>query len=181
MVNVALSLPLVDAAITVRETRRRNSDCADLWKLLDEVMDPEIPVLSLWDLGVLRDVTLQGETVEVTLSPTYTGCPAFDVMASDITAKLTSAGYPRCTVKTELSPAWHSGWISARGRQALLSYGIAPPGERCNGCSPALGTLKCPQCGSTDTACISEFGSTACKAQYRCHSCGEPFDYFKAL
>ncbi len=136
------------------------------------VADPEIPVLTIEDLGILRDLTLRGDTVEVTITPTYSGCPAMTVIARDIETALAQAGLTQYRVRTTLSPAWTTDWISESGRRKLQEYGIAPPqrGTR----HPA-----CPQCGSTETELISAFGSTPCKALHRCLTCREPFDAFK--
>ena len=178
------ALPPVDAALAERQKRRAASPWPALWNALDQVKDPEIPVLSLWDLGVLRDVSCAAGRVTVTISPTYSGCPAFDAMADDIGTLLRAIGVAHYAVETELSPAWHSGWISDAGRRQLRAYGIAPPGPRCDTCAHAPQphtAVECPRCRSGDTVCISEFGSTACKALYRCAACHEPFDYFKAL
>ncbi len=149
--------------------------------LLEEVKDPEIPMISIRELGVLRDVSVVGGRVEVTITPTYSGCPAMDVMQLDVERALRKAGVKDYTVKQVLSPAWTTDWISESGRRKLLEYGIAPPPHSSDiralkGGSPAI---ACPQCGSTDTELLSQFGSTACKALYRCNSCREPFDLFK--
>jgi ring-1,2-phenylacetyl-CoA epoxidase subunit PaaD len=154
---------------------------ADIEALLEEVKDPEIPVISIRDLGVLRGIELNGETVEVTITPTYSGCPAMDVMQFGVEKALRKAGIADFKVKQVLSPAWTTDWISAEGRKRLLEYGIAPPPHSSDiralkGKSPAV---ACPQCGSTDTRLLSQFASTACKALYQCNSCKEPFDLFK--
>ncbi len=156
---------------------------ADIEELLEEVKDPEIPVISIRELGVLREVKVLGDEVEVTITPTYSGCPAMDVMKIDVEKALHDAGIERFSVKQALSPAWSTDWISERGRKKLLDYGIAPPPH-----SADIRTLKggapvtaCPQCGSTDTVLVSHFGSTACKALYKCNTCKEPFDLFKCL
>lgn len=151
---------------------------------LDGVTDPEIPVLTIADLGVLRDVRMDGETVEVTITPTYSGCPAMTVIAQDIQSALAELGPVR--VRTVLSPAWTTDWISDQGRQKLLAYGIAPPPFSSVPAS-RRGTLfgrpapACPLCGSAETELISAFGSTPCKALHRCLTCREPFDAFKCL
>ena len=136
------------------------------------VTDPEIPVLTIADLGVLRDVVMRGDAVEVVITPTYTGCPAMHVITQDITAALADAGIANVCVRTVLSPAWTTDWLSAAARRKLADYGIAPPEPRA--LHPA-----CPHCGSKDTELLSEFGSTACKALHRCRACREPFDAFK--
>ncbi len=135
--------------------------------VLDGVMDPEIPVVSIVDLGIVRDVT--ADTVVVT--PTYSGCPATHAIEMAIRAALDAAGFRDVAIETQLSPPWTTDWISDRGKAQLKAYGIAPP-ERSN-------TVECPQCGSTDTREISRFGSTPCKAQWQCNACLEPFDRFK--
>lgn len=155
-----------------------------VWRLLDDVTDPEIPVLTLADLGVLREVKVAGQTVEVVITPTYSGCPAMDTMAADIRQRLAEAGYREVTVTTVLAPAWTTDWLSEAGRAKLADYGIAPPAEASGSKAALLGQdpiIACPRCGSRETECLSLFGSTACKAQYRCRSCLEPFDYFKCI
>jgi ring-1,2-phenylacetyl-CoA epoxidase subunit PaaD len=151
------------------------------------VPDPEIPVLTLHDLGILRDVQITADgTVDVTLTPTYTGCPATAVIAADVETALRAAGVDRLLVRTVLSPAWTTDWMSADGRRKLVDYGIAPPGA----CTPPSAgprpvgltlSARCPRCGSTDTREISRFGSTPCKSLWSCRSCAEPFDSFKAI
>ncbi len=137
-----------------------------IWQVLGEVPDPEIPVLSIVDLGIVRDVTPE----RVTITPTYTGCPATQVIERDIRAALDSAGYRDVAIETVLTPAWTTDWITPEGRDKLRAYGIAPP---------TRGPVACPQCGSTQTEEISRFGSTPCKSLWRCRSCAEPFDLFK--
>ncbi len=149
--------------------------------LLAEVKDPEIPVISIRELGVLRDVSVIDGRVEVTITPTYSGCPAMDVMQLDVERALRKAGVNDYQVKQVLSPAWTTDWISESGRRKLLEYGIAPPPRSADIRALKGGSMEiaCPQCGSTDTEMLSQFGSTACKALYRCNSCREPFDLFK--
>jgi ring-1,2-phenylacetyl-CoA epoxidase subunit PaaD len=146
------------------------SDPVDrIWAVLDTVPDPEIPVVSVVDLGIVRDVAPE----RVAITPTYTGCPATQVIERDIRAALDAAGYRGVRIDTVLSPPWTTDWISAAGREKLHAYGIAPPtpkGER---------AVHCPQCGSAETEEISRFGSTPCKALWRCCACAEPFDLFK--
>lgn len=161
----------------------------DRWRAIaGSVPDPEIPVLTLDDLGIVRDLHLlpseAGTCVVVTLTPTYTGCPATAVIAADVTAALRAAGVDRVEVRTVLSPAWTTDWITDDGRRKLTDYGIAPPGQ----CRPAVPrsiglvlTARCPRCGSTRTREVSRFGSTPCKAHWTCRSCLEPFDSFKAI
>lgn len=150
-------------------------------RLLDGVPDPEIPVITIADLGILRDVGVDAGRVTVTITPTYSGCPAMQAIREDIVARLGEAGYADVEVRTVLSPAWTTDWITPRGRQALADFGIAPPGPASAGPVLLALSVRCPQCGSPDTRELSHFGSTACKALYQCRSCREPFDSFKAL
>lgn len=168
---------LVPELLASRRTRRHNSDCPQLWDALETIPDPEIPVISIWDLGILHDVQCQGGTVVVTITPTYSGCPAMDEIARDIRELLSTQFGLETVVKISLTPAWSTDLISPEGKTNLRNYGIAPPRER----SAADQPVACPQCGSENTECISEFGSTACKALYQCRSCSEPFDYFKCI
>lgn len=166
-----------------REQQRQAPDTRALWDLLDQVKDPEVPVLTIWDLGLLRDIERQGERILVTITPTYSGCPAMDEIAADIKRVLHAAGHTEIEVKTSLSPAWSSEWMSTQGREKLRNYGIAPPEDAdvdADGLTPEAHAL-CPHCGSRDTRRISEFGSTACKALFQCNDCKEPFDYFKKI
>ncbi len=149
---------------------------------LDQVPDPEIPVISLVDLGVIRDLAWEGDTLVVTVTPTYSGCPASAVIALEIEAALRAHGIERIELRRRLSPAWTTDWISDKGREKLRGYGIAPPVAGTAGCNlagDAAPTVICPHCGSTATRVVSQFGSTPCKAAYRCTDCLEPFDYFK--
>jgi ring-1,2-phenylacetyl-CoA epoxidase subunit PaaD len=151
------------------EAARSDSTSERLWAVLDTVADPEIPVVSVVDLGIVREVGPD----KVTITPTYTGCPATQVIERDIRAALDSAGYRHVAIETVLAPPWTTEWISERGKARLNAYGIAPPltrGER---------DVACPQCASLATEEVSRFGSTPCKAQWRCLSCLEPFDLFK--
>lgn len=159
-----------------------------IWELLNEVYDPEVPVLSITDLGIVRkvDVTLTEkgeEVVEVTITPTYTGCPAMDVISMSIRFKLIENGYKNIMVKSVLSPAWTTDWMTDAGKQKLKAYGIAPPNPGQQVCNTELfqedEAVQCPRCNSYHTTMISRFGSTACKALYKCEDCHEPFDYFK--
>lgn len=155
----------------------------ELIPFLSQVSDPEIPVISLIDLGVIRDAHLDGKTAKITITPTYSGCPAMDVMGDDIRAVLREAGY-QPEVKQVLAPAWNTDWITEKGRQALRNYGIVPPEDPTADKKALMGEkhiLKCLNCGSTHTKMVSQFGSTACKAHFKCLDCGEPFDYFKCL
>ncbi len=145
-----------------------------VWGWLDSVPDPEIPVISLTDLGIIRDVQWQGDTLEVTVTPTYSGCPATSIINLDIETALRTKGIEKLSLKRQLSPAWTTDWLSDNGKAKLEDYGIAPP-------RPAGGPQHCPRCKSAKVERISQFGSTPCKAQWRCQSCLEPFDYFKCI
>ncbi len=146
--------------------------------LLAAVVDPEIPVLTIGDLGVLRDVTVADDgAVTVTITPTYSGCPALWVIEEDIVSVLKAAGYDRVMVDTVFSPEWTTDWMTDDARHRLNDYGIAPPGRVGADVEPVL----CPQCSATETTVVSSFGSTACKALMVCETCGEPFDHFKAI
>lgn len=161
-----------------RRQRRLDSSCPQLWDALDSVKDPEIPVISIWELGVLQDVELREGVVVVTITPTYSGCPAMGVMAEDVVIALREAGYSNTEVVTRLAPAWSTSWIMDEAQEALREYGIAPPGRSCAG---EHAEICCPQCGSSNVHSVSEFGSTACKALYKCDDCSEPFDRFKPI
>ncbi|MEO1515902.1 MAG: 1,2-phenylacetyl-CoA epoxidase subunit PaaD [Bacteroidota bacterium] len=153
----------------------------DVWKVLEQVSDPEVPVLSILDLGVVREVNWQGKTLEIVITPTYSGCPAMNVIEVNIRAVLQDEGYDNVTVTTVLSPAWTTDWLTEEGKRKLREYGIAPPVGKVDK-SLLLGTdvvVPCPLCGSENTEMLSQFGSTACKSLYRCKDCLEPFDYFK--
>ncbi|MEQ9331243.1 1,2-phenylacetyl-CoA epoxidase subunit PaaD [Thalassobaculum sp.] len=149
---------------------------------LDQVPDPEIPVISLVDLGIIRDLAWEGDALVVTVTPTYSGCPATAVINLEIENALHARGIARVELRRRLSPAWTTDWISDAGRRKLQGYGIAPPVAGTAGCNlggDAAPTVACPHCGSTATRLVSQFGSTPCKAAYRCTDCLEPFDYFK--
>ncbi len=143
--------------------------------ILETVKDPEIPVLSIAELGILRDVEVQDDMITVTITPTYSGCPAMTVVEEDIQTSLADAGFSNITIKRQLSPAWTTDWMSPFAREKLLAYGIAPPCRT----AEAGKTPSCPNCGSAEVREISAFGSTACKALFQCQHCAEPFDYFK--
>jgi ring-1,2-phenylacetyl-CoA epoxidase subunit PaaD len=160
------------------------------WEVLHTVLDPEVPVVSICDLGIVRDVKLHGERgVNVVLTPTYSGCPATELIAAETINALDAAGYSPINLSTTHTPAWTSDWISAEGREKLRSYGIAPPGPVTQGQDIVLRymphgkqtvlPLDCPRCGSSHTERLSAFGSTACKALWRCLACKEPFEHFK--
>lgn len=145
-----------------------------IWDWLDAVPDPEIPVISVVDLGIVRDVAWHDDTLEVTLTPTYSGCPATSVIELDVTTALNAHGIETVTLKRQIAPPWTTDWLSDKGRAKLEDYGIAPP-------NPAGGPTRCPRCQSTNLSKISQFGSTPCKAQWHCVECLEPFDYFKCI
>ncbi len=159
----------------------------EYWKAIGEVLDPEVPVLSIVDLGIVRDLREEDGTVVVDVTPTYSGCPAMRVIERDIVHALTRAGAPKVRVNTVYQPVWTTDWISPDARERLRAYGIAPP----SGSAPAttelislqrrVESVACPRCGSFRTEQRSEFGSTACKAIYYCTSCAEPFEYLKAI
>lgn len=156
----------------------------EILDFLEEVKDPEIPVLSVTDLGIVRNVEVDAEGAIVTITPTYTGCPATHIIEEDIRSKLKEKGVSNFIIKTTISPAWTTDWISEEGRRKLKEYGIAPPEEN----SPDKSLLSnkpkvvhCPRCHSVNTEMVSFFGSTPCKALYVCKDCKEPFDYFKCL
>lgn len=161
------------------DTVRTNITVAYIRRLLDDVCDPEIPVISLADLGVLRDVRKVDDNFLITITPTYSGCPAMDMMKIGIFAKMKSAGIRNFHVETQLSPAWTTDWMSEEGKRKLHAFGIAPPMGNAGSEDLEQKHPPCPQCGSSHTELVSQFGSTACKALFRCLSCGEPFDYFK--
>ena len=148
-----------------------------IWGLLEQVKDPEIPVLSLHDLGILRNVERIGSGLKVTITPTYSGCPAMDTIRDDIKQLLNRSGYKDVEIKTVLSPAWTTDWMTEEGKSKLLQFGIAPPGK----VAESLKSVLCPRCRSAETNLISEYGSTACKSMYQCNACKEPFCYFKAI
>ena len=151
--------------------------------ILEQVSDPEIPVLSIMDMGVVRSAVIENNMVKVEITPTYSGCPAMDVIGDDIKKALKDAGY-ESEIDLILHPAWTTDWITPRGREALEKYGIAAPLEAEADKDVLLHgkkLVKCPQCGSKNTKMVSQFGSTACKAQFQCEDCQEPFDYFKCL
>jgi ring-1,2-phenylacetyl-CoA epoxidase subunit PaaD len=151
------------------------------WVAAAAVLDPEIPVLTIAELGILRDVKVNDNQVEAVITPTYSGCPAMHAIAIDLRVALEKAGFAAPKITTVLSPAWSSDWISEEGKAKLQAYGVAPPVA--TGRSALFGGqhVGCPRCNSLDTERLSEFGSTACKALWRCRACAEPFDYFKCI
>jgi len=164
----------------VRDTARRGAALAEkptletVWAWLSAIPDPEIPAISLTDLGIIRDVAWQDETLVVTITPTYSGCPATSIINLDIEMALRDHGIEKLDLKRQLSPPWTTEWMTDTGRAKLEAYGIAPP-------RPAGGPQHCPHCKSQAVERISQFGSTPCKAQWRCQDCLEPFDYFKCI
>lgn len=157
---------------------------AHIWDLLEEVTDPEVPVLSILDLGIVRHVAVAGAHITVTITPTYSGCPAMNTIATDIRLRLLAEGYTQLTIHNQLSPAWTTDWMTQAGRDKLEAYGIAPPvdGTASGHVLNLFGqdtAVRCPLCKSAHTHLVSQFGSTACKALYQCDDCREPFDYFK--
>lgn len=153
-----------------------------IWSLLERVSDPEIPVLTILDMGIVRDVRQENGTWHIDITPTYSGCPAMDMIAVEIKAILQEAGFDKAQVHLVLTPAWTTDWLSKEGRRKLKAYGIAPPEGKTVDKSVLFGEpkkIECPHCGSRNTELLSQFGSTACKSLYQCQTCKEPFDYFK--
>lgn len=169
------------SAWQLREKSRLNSDLPEIWSLLDTVCDPEIPAISLWELGVLTNIVQKHGEIIITITPTYSGCPAIDTMKSDILNTMKMAGFYQVSVVKALAPAWSTDFMTLKGREKLRKYGIAPPLKCCPSSAPPKTGVRCPHCGSADTALLSEFGSTACKALYSCGECCEPFDFFKNI
>ena len=153
-----------------------------LWALLEEVKDPEVPVLSIIDLGIVRHVSIDNGQIQITITPTYSGCPAMDVISMDIRLKLMEKGFRNVSIQQQLSPAWTTDWMSEEGRRKLKDFGIAPPNPKQQFCTTDMfreEVVQCPRCDSYHTEIISQFGSTACKSMYRCLDCKEAFDHFK--
>ncbi len=154
-----------------------------LYAYLEEIKDPEVPVLSIIDLGIVRDIILHDDELEVIITSTYTGCPAMDMIATQIRIELATLGFKKVKITNAISPPWTTEWMSEEGKRKLKEYGIAPPNPRQQVCSDTLfaadEAVQCPHCDSWHTHRVSEFGSTACKALYQCDDCKEPFDYFK--
>lgn len=159
---------------------QKDTSIEKIWQVLEEVPDPEIPVLSIVDLGIVRDVQVDENNVEVFITPTYSGCPAMDMIAMNIRMELLQKGFLNVKITQQLSPAWTTDWLTEKGSERLKEYGIAPPVGKVLD-QQFLEDLKveCPQCHSKNTLLLSEFGSTACKALFQCQDCREPFDYFK--
>lgn len=154
------------------------------WEIAATVCDPEIPVLTIADLGILRDVQVEGQQIRVTITPTYSGCPAMDAIRDDLKAAFAKEGYDSVEVDLVLAPAWTTDWMTAEGKAKLEEYGIAPPSGMAaahRGPIKLKLAVKCPQCSSLNTKELTRFGSTSCKALYVCQDCKEPFDYFKVL
>jgi ring-1,2-phenylacetyl-CoA epoxidase subunit PaaD len=168
-------VPLETAEAVARQHRRAASPWPDLWRVLDEVPDPEIPSLSIWELGILQDVQVWDDGVTVCITPTYSGCPAMRVIAEDIVAVLQSSGYSPVSVQTRLSPVWTSDWLTREAKQKLRAAGISSAA-----CTHEAEVVNCPRCDSPQTRCISAYSGTACKAMYRCSHCFEVFDHFKS-
>ena len=154
-----------------------------IWRILETVTDPEVPVLSILDLGIVRNVQLTGDEVEIFITPTYSGCPATDSINMNIRMALLENGFLNIKITQQLSPAWTTDWMSEKGKEKLKAYGIAPPHSKQIVCAPDSfqkeEAIQCPQCNSYNSRLVSQFGSTACKALYQCNDCKEPFDYFK--
>lgn len=166
-------------------TSPRHPSTDEIWSWLADVPDPEIPVISVVDLGIVRDVSWEGDRLVVAVTPTYSGCPATTVINFEIEKHLRICGIEKLRLERRLSPAWTTAWISDAGREKLRAFGIAPPIEGTSACHNTVGradlVVACPRCRSEATEKISQFGSTPCKATYRCTDCFEPFDYFKCL
>jgi ring-1,2-phenylacetyl-CoA epoxidase subunit PaaD len=160
-----------------------SEEIKQVWQILNNVNDPEVPALSVLDLGIVRDVKINEEGIQVVITPTYSGCPAIDMIATNIKMELLANGFHNIKVISILSPAWTTDWMSEEGKRKLKEYGIAPPNPRQQVCRDELfasdEAVQCPHCNSYHTHRISEFGSTACKSLHQCDDCKEPFDYFK--
>ena len=173
--------------VIAAQPRRVQNAIDSIWTTLAAIPDPEIPVISIVELGIVRDIEFDNGEVVVTVTPTYSGCPATEVIAAEIECALAACGLERFRVQTRLHPAWSTDWIAPAARERLRAFGIAPPGERAPQQTvdvsrlrrSSIATIACPRCGSSRTRELSRFGSTPCKAQYRCEDCLEPFDYFK--
>ena len=152
-----------------------------IWQILEEVPDPEVPVLTILDLGIIRDVKRYDDKIEIVVTPTYSGCPATAMINMAIKMKLAEKGFGKVKITNQLSPAWTTDWMTEEGKQKLKAYGIAPPvySKNNNDLFSKTEGVECPLCGSKQTHLVSQFGSTACKALYQCDDCKEPFDYFK--
>ncbi len=154
------------------------------WRVLSRVADPEIPVISVTELGIVREVRAEGDALAVVVTPTYSGCPATEAIERSIAEALREAGAAQVRIETRLAPAWTTDWIAPEAQEKLRRYGIAPPGARAAGDSQPIAfapRVACPLCGSANTERLSAFGATACKALYRCRDCREPFEHFKPI
>jgi ring-1,2-phenylacetyl-CoA epoxidase subunit PaaD len=167
-------IPLLPEEQWRRQQRRRDSSAPELWAVLDQVLDPEIPVLTIWELGVLIDIRRERQGIVVVITPTYSGCPAVEAIEADIRTTLGHAGYMAVEIRRQLAPAWTTDWMGDAARAKLEAFGIAPPPV------PAV-DARCPRCGSGAIQAVSSFSSTACKALYRCSDCLESFDLFKRI
>jgi ring-1,2-phenylacetyl-CoA epoxidase subunit PaaD len=174
-------IPLLGEEALADQRSREDPALRAVWTLLETVKDPEIPVLSLNDLGILRGVHREGSRLRVVITPTYSGCPAMRAIEDEVLQVLRAAGYEDVCVETRLAPAWTTDWMSEDARERLRAWGIAPPHAAGAGNEGEDPVVACPQCGSSNTKRVSEFGSTACKALYQCLECREPFDYFKCI
>lgn len=191
MVTAMLETSRTDARTADMDTRTTDTAAEAIdraWAAAERVTDPEMPMLTLLDLGVLRDVTIEDGHVVTIITPTYSGCPAMATMRDDLQRELLEAGFPDAEVRVSLTPAWTSDWITERGRQALKDAGISPPGSAPVRTGPVALTLMptrravtCVLCGSDNVRLSSEFGATACKAMYQCNDCLEPFDHVKEI
>jgi ring-1,2-phenylacetyl-CoA epoxidase subunit PaaD len=168
----------------------RSARVARAWSVLQQVLDPEVPALSVCELGIVREVIDRGATLEIVVTPTYSGCPATEVIAQQIRQAIEASGLGPAQLRLQRAPAWTSDWISAEGQRKLREYGIAPPAGTCAEVAVSVGSIRrrsapvtvpCPRCASSETTQLSAFGSTACKALYRCLACLEPFEYFKPI
>lgn len=164
-------IPTLSPEFAKRRAYRNNSPLVEIWNLLDNVFDPELPGLTIWDLGILQDVQLVDDIYTIVVTPTYSGCPAVDMINTDIKTELANAGFENVSVKVILAPAWTTEMMSPAGKAHLKSIHIAPPDEQ--------DKVVCPICDSENTKLISQFGSTACKSLHQCSDCSEVFDYFK--
>jgi ring-1,2-phenylacetyl-CoA epoxidase subunit PaaD len=170
--------------VSAKVSAQAGSREREVWELLAKVPDPEIPVLNIVDLGIVRDVCHEVDgRMKVAITPTYSGCPATEVIRVMVRAALDAGGFADAIVEERLAPPWTSDWLTSAGREKLRAFGIAPPQESVSSPRQLMGALQvtCPRCGSHSTERVSEFGSTPCKAHYRCRACAEPFDYFKCL
>lgn len=178
------TIPTISNTLYEKTQRRSLSQYPEIWDLLDTVHDPEIPVLTIWDIGILQDIQFKDDHYEIIITPTYSGCPAVDAIKDDIAACLEKSNIHNFKIKTRLSPAWTTDNMTVEGNNKLRAYGIAPPVDVPVGCALHVTPtehVKCPHCSSRNTEIISEFGSTACKALFKCADCHEPFDFFKCI